>query len=67
MVLRKYNNINCSGCKVHAGFYEAANNIKANVTSEVAKLSKAKGILNVKTTGHSLGGALANLLAAELS
>ena len=56
----------CVKCEVHTGFYNAEQHILPRVMYEVGRLSKKYGTLRVKTTGHSLGGALANLTAMDL-
>jgi pimeloyl-ACP methyl ester carboxylesterase len=49
---------------VHSGFQEAYEKVRQSAMSGVASLSKAAELWVV---GHSLGGALAQLLAAELT
>jgi len=66
-----YDTANCEGCKVHKGFIEAYNEIKTQVLDVVdAKLKKfAEGTQVVKRvliTGHSLGGALSELVTNDL-
>lgn len=49
--------------KVHAGFWNALNNVWADVSST---LQAKRGTRNLWITGHSLGGALAVLATAKL-
>jgi len=53
-------------CEVHSGFYGAAMSVFPDVLSEVNRLKKLYPTYAVKTTGHSLGAALAQLTAMEL-
>lgn len=56
----------CSGCQVHAGFLSSWNDSKEQV---IAALSQAKTLhpdYTIIFTGHSLGGAISTLAAAEL-
>ena len=57
----------CAGCKVHAGFSSYYNSIQMQVLAKVSALSHAHPNSKVIVTGHSLGGALANLAAVELA
>ena len=54
-----------TGHVVHAGFGRAWEEVRDEVLAEISS-RKAKRGLNVVVTGHSLGGALACLAAAEL-
>lgn len=56
----------CSGCEVHKGFYEALMGDFDNVEKEVRRLKSLFPNYTVKTTGHSLGAALAQLASMEL-
>jgi len=56
----------CSGCSVHRGFYAALLADFDAVTAEVNRLIKLYPGYAVKTTGHSLGAALAQLAGMEL-
>ena len=49
----------CPKCKVHRGFYEAVNSLSDTIVSEVARLHEQLPEYKIKTTGHSLGAALA--------
>ena len=53
-------------CQVHDGFYHAEQRVIAEITGEVAKLRVAHPTASIKTTGHSLGAALAQLTAMDL-
>ena len=57
----------CQGCQVHSGFYNALLADFNAVTTEVKKLVSKYPTYKVKTTGHSLGAALAQLAAMELT
>lgn len=57
----------CADCKVHRGFYTALLADFDNVTKEVKRLKKLFPSYVVKTTGHSLGAALAQLASMELT
>ena len=52
-------------CEVHKGFYDAEQNVIKNIVSEVGRLKSISSLsaYSVKTTGHSLGAALAQLTA----
>ena len=53
-------------CEIHSGFQKAANSVGAQIIGEVNRLKGVhKGAL-VKTTGHSLGAAMAQLTAMTL-
>ena len=54
-----YNDAACPDCEVHRGFFNAQQNVIAQIMTEVGKLSLQYGTLNTKTTGHSLGAAIA--------
>ena len=62
----KYNDPNCHNCEVHAGFLNAEKSIIAELRASVASVSETYGTKSVKTTGHSLGAALAQLAAMDL-
>ncbi|KAM0561633.1 hypothetical protein ACHAPJ_002801 [Fusarium lateritium] len=55
-----------SGCGVHSGFQNAWDEISERATAAVAKARKANSGFKVIATGHSLGGAVATLAAANL-
>jgi len=57
----------CVDCEVHSGFYEAYLSVSDIVTNGVLKLSRQYPGYKIRLTGHSLGGALATLAAANLS
>jgi len=56
----------CTDCKVHRGFYTVLLSDFDNVTREVRRLRALFPTYTVKTTGHSLGGALSQLASMEL-
>ena len=64
---KDYSNLVCDKCEVHAGFYNAEQHVLPKVLYEVVRLNHLYGTSKVKTTGHSLGGALANLTAMDLA
>lgn len=53
-------------CEVHQGFYSAEQAIITGVHSEVKNLMAIHPTAAIKTTGHSLGGAMAQLTAMDL-
>jgi len=56
-------------CKVHMGFFKTYSTVKSRIFTELASiLSKPEYVgFQVVVTGHSLGAALATLLAVDLS
>lgn len=56
----------CHNCRVHQGFYQAWESVKAPIVSEVKRLLQHYPKAQIFVTGHSLGGALAALCAAQL-
>jgi predicted lipase len=56
----------CEKCNVHSGFYSATLSVSPDVIAEVSRLKAFYPNYQVKTTGHSLGGAMAHLIAMEL-
>jgi len=57
----------CTGCDVHRGFYFAAQSVRDDVVAWAQALQARFPAFDVVVTGHSLGGALATLVAAELA
>lgn len=53
-------------CKVHLGFFSAEQAVIADVLTEVKRLKGLYTTASVKTTGHSLGGAMAQLTGMDL-
>lgn len=56
----------CSGCSVHAGFFDGWNDSKDQVKTALAQAQANNPGYNIIATGHSLGAAIATLAAAEL-
>jgi putative lipase involved disintegration of autophagic bodies len=54
------------GCSVHDGFYGAAIAVLSVVTANVKSALAANPSYQIVCTGHSLGGAIAALLATML-
>ena len=61
-----YNTFPDCACQVHSGFYTATTSVYPDVLKEVKRLRGLYPTYKVKTTGHSLGAALAQLTAMEL-
>lgn len=62
-----YRNPACTGnCTVHRGFYSAYESLQAEVRAAVLELRRAHPKYHLLVSGHSLGGALALLAAADL-
>jgi len=57
----------CEGCEVHSGFLASWHGVRDLVLSERQKLLEAYPSYATVLAGHSLGGALATLAAAQLS
>ena len=53
-------------CKVHQGFFSAEQAVLTDVLTEVKRLKGLYPTAQVKTTGHSLGGAMAQLTGMDL-
>lgn len=56
----------CQFCAVHAGFYESWVSVRSLVQSTLEKAVKDYPGYSIVFTGHSLGGALASIAAAEM-
>jgi predicted lipase len=56
----------CPGCKVHNGFYTGYNLVKSTMISQIQALKALHRDAKIYITGHSLGGALATLAAADV-
>ena len=57
----------CTNCQVHEGWYTMEQNILPQVLQDVAALKAMYPTAQVRTTGHSLGAALATLTAMDLA
>ncbi len=56
----------CSHCKVHQGFLKHSNSLLGGVLEAVTKLLLKYPNVTILITGHSLGGALAQLLGLQI-
>lgn len=56
----------CPDCTVHRGFWQSWLDARPAVTAALAQLHAANPTYSVIATGHSLGGAIATLAAADL-
>ncbi|KAF8305292.1 putative lipase [Trypanosoma cruzi] len=56
----------CVGCLVHAGFHCELESLWAEMRGYLQELVAGKGIEGILITGHSLGGAMATIAAANL-
>lgn len=56
----------CDGCRVHAGFLTSWNDAKDRVKAALQQAKASKPNYSIIFTGHSLGGAISTLAAAEL-
>jgi hypothetical protein len=54
------------GCKLHAGFLQAWDEIKDRITAAIKKARRRRPNYRLVVTGHSLGGAVATVAAAHL-
>jgi hypothetical protein len=61
-----YTSYPACNCEVHKGFYDAEQRVINEVITEVKRLKGLYPTAAVKTTGHSLGAALASLTAMDL-
>jgi predicted lipase len=62
----KYTSFPDCDCQVHSGFYSAEQKVLPDVLAEVARLKNLYPSASVKTTGHSLGAAMALLTGLDL-
>lgn len=53
----------CKDCTVHAGFMNVWLSISEGIIAKVKELKASKSSAKILVTGHSLGGAVANLCA----
>jgi triacylglycerol lipase len=56
----------CSGCEVHGGFWRSWEVVADDITSGIESALAAYPGYTVVFTGHSFGGAIATLGAAQL-
>lgn len=56
----------CDGCSAHSGFQSAAKSLWPQVSAEVNRLKGIYPSAKITVTGHSLGAALATLIALDL-
>lgn len=56
----------CTGCKGHAGFWASWGEARTVVTAAVKSAYASYPTYSIVVTGHSLGGAVGTLAAAEL-
>jgi hypothetical protein len=56
----------CQGCEVHMGFDKSEQRVFASILAEVRRLQALFPSYRVKTTGHSLGAAIAQLTSVDL-
>lgn len=61
-----FSNSECRGCTVHKGFYDGSKEVYDNMFTQIVALSREYPDYNMVVTGHSLGGAIAPILANEL-
>merc|ERR1719498_329577 len=54
------------GAKVHTGFYKAFRGIKYSVRDRIVSLMQKHGAQHIFIVGHSLGGALSQLMAVQM-
>ena len=57
----------CMGCMVHFGFKKCKDAVLAQVTAAVQQLLQSHPNYRIIITGHSLGGAIASLIAVDLA
>jgi hypothetical protein len=56
----------CDGCRIHNGFHASWHQISSRVIAQVKDVHTRFPSYEVVVTGHSLGGAIANVAAASL-
>lgn len=56
----------CDGCSAHSGFLTAYNAVQDTIRAEITRLTSMYRGAKIMITGHSLGGAMAILAAADI-
>lgn len=56
----------CEGCKIHKGVYETYQSIKKTILETVLALKSSAPTAQIIVTGHSMGGAIAAMVALDL-
>jgi hypothetical protein len=56
----------CANCEVHDGFYKTTQNLKEQVRRSISEIQMGPTQYVVVVTGHSLGAAVAQMMAHEL-
>ena len=58
---------NCSGCEVHKGFYRTYESVRVQVQAAVLSFQQQHANASLVCTGHSLGAAVAQHAALDLT
>ena len=56
----------CTLCTAHSGFLDSWNSAKPQIQAAIASARQSFPAYKIVATGHSLGGAVATLAAADL-
>lgn len=65
-VLRTDRNMSCAGCTVHSGFYKVWSSLAGRILYELGRLQQRYPGAPLTIVGHSLGGAVATVMAYVL-